>query len=104
LLAGLSVLGGLWATCIVLPLTVGIRRLLGSTRSSRVFSYVSVVALSGVAFSFFPPASGPWSPALVYVIGGLIGLATVRVVDLMMSPDKSLGRSAQSREGSPWQF
>ena len=95
LLAGFSIVGGLWVTCIVLPMTVGMRHLLRNSNNSRVFSYVSVISLSAFVFPFLSSV-GPWPQLLVYAIGGAIGLVAVGVVDRMLPPNKSLERT---REG-----
>ena len=95
LLAGFSIVGGLWVTCVVLPMTVGMRHLLRNSNNSRVFSYVSVISLSAFVFPFLSSV-GPWPQLLVYAIGGAIGLVAVGVVDRMLPPNKSLERT---REG-----
>jgi hypothetical protein len=96
LLAGLGIVSVLWVVCIVLPLTVGTRRLLKRLGGSRILSYVPVIALSAVIFPFLPPGAGPWPSFLVFAIGGFIGLVAAGVVDLMVPPNKSFERT---REG-----
>jgi hypothetical protein len=92
----LCLVGAAFAAAVVWPVTNAARRIFSHPFAGHVMAGVVVAALSGLAFAAQTSPSGPWHPAVVFAIGGAIGVVATTAFTLMLPPNTSLERT---REG-----
>jgi hypothetical protein len=87
--------GIIWATLVILPAAVAVRRF-ASSAPMRLLAYAVVGVLSAIVFSSFRTVHSG-SPVSVFLsIGAAIGMLGLGVVTWVLPPNKSLERT---REG-----
>ncbi len=94
-LVALCLFGALLAASVVWPVTNVARRVFRQPLAGRLTAVSVIAVLSSLGFAGQTSPSGPWHPAVVFAIGGAIGIAAATIFTLMMPPNTSLERTRE---------